>query len=147
MSDGISTWLRYHLCNLLYHPTILKHFMNFWKVKKYVSAHHQRDIVDKWMSFPTKINSGDTTFELLITEKLRIDITCSTKNVLELSTIMHKVSVCIKMMGDFMGQPMLHNQHNTVHSHSSNEKGVLGCWLCIKCTSSHQGVRVCQKIR
>ena len=99
------------------------------------------------MSCPTKTNSGDVIFELLITEKGRIYITCSTKNVLELLTIMHKVSVCIKMMDDFIGEPMLHNQHNSVHSHSSNEKGVPGFWLYIKCTSNHQRIRVCQKIR
>lgn len=44
------------------------------------------------MSCPTKTNSEDITFELLITEKGSTYITCLTKNVLGLSTVMHKVS-------------------------------------------------------
>lgn len=88
------------------------------------------------MNVMSKINSIDITFELLTTEKGRIHITCSTKSTLELSTLMHKV--CIKMMDDFKGQPTLQSQHNSVCSHSTEEKRVPGFRLCSKCSSSHK---------
>lgn len=87
------------------------------------------------MSCPTKTNSEDITFELLITEKGSTYITCLTKNVLGLSTVMHKVSVCNKVRDAYMGLSVLHNQHNSVLSHAKNENGVSGFWLCINYAS------------
>lgn len=84
------------------------------------------------MSCPTKTIYEDITFELLIAEKGSIYITCLTKNLLGLSTVTHKVSVCNKIMDAYMGLPVLHNQHNSIHPHTKNENGVSGFWLCIK---------------
>lgn len=99
------------------------------------------------MLCPTKTISEDITFELLIIKNGSIYITCLTKNILVLSTVTHKVSVCNKIMDAYVCLPMLHNQHKSVVSHRKNENGVSGFWLGIKYTSCHQRIKIHQERR
>lgn len=77
------------------------------------------------MSCPTKTIYEDKTFELLTAEKGSIYITCLTKNLLGLSTVTYKVSMCNKIMDAYMSLPILQNQHNSILSHTKNENGYL----------------------